>query len=69
MFLVLALWKAAGAAALVCRSEAVAGWAGAVVAGVVGPDAICWLLLATPDSTFSAVLCAEIGGALGGPGV
>ena len=56
----MALEKAAGAAALVWSVEAVAGWAGAVVAGVVGPDAICGLLLATPDSAFSAVLCAEI---------
>ena len=68
----MALEKAAGAAALVWSVEAVAGWAGAVVAGVVGPDAICGLLLATPDLAFSAVLCAEIsaeiGGVLGGAG-
>ena len=41
-----------------------------MVAGVVGPDAICELLLATPDAAFSVDLCAEIsaeaGGALGG---
>ena len=73
MNLVMALEKAAGAAALVWIVEAVAGWAGAVVAGVVGLDAICGLFLATtPDAAFSADLNTEIsagpGGALGGAG-
>ena len=71
--LVMALEKAAGAAALVWRVEAVACWAGAVVAGVVGLDAICWLLSATTsDAAFLADLSTEIfarpGGALGGAG-
>ena len=71
--LVMALEKAAGAAALIWIVEAVAGWAGAVVAGVVGLDAICGLFLATtPDAAFSADLITEIsagpGGALGGAG-
>ena len=65
--------KGSRAAALVWLVEAVSCWAGAVVAGAVGLDAICWLLSATTSDAagradVSTGIFTRPGGALGGAG-